>query len=77
MIDINDPSMGLVFEGRDAKELAIHLSSFCAKFKQNPTDAAHQLYRNLSLLADKKAKSPASKVVTSIRPARTWRKIDE
>lgn len=75
MIDIGDPSMGLIFEGRDAKELAIHLSSFCSKFKQCPTDAAHQLYRNLSLLADKKAKQPRVRVVTSIRQARTM--IDE
>jgi hypothetical protein len=40
------------FEGRDAHAVSTFICMFEQQFKENPTDAAHELHRNLTFLAD-------------------------
>lgn len=44
--------INLEFEGRDAHAVSTYLCLYEEQFKKDPTDAAHELYRNLMLLVE-------------------------
>jgi len=62
-----NPMLDILMPGADTKAAQIHLHNFCDTFLNgDPTDAAYELMRNLTLLANRDQKVRRSNVVTSI-----------
>lgn len=53
----------LEFEGEDAHAVSLFICLFEQDFKKNPTDAAHELNRNLERLVAAKQRAPKAPVM--------------
>lgn len=65
--NVPNPMLDIKMPGVDTKDAQIHLYTFCQDFLEgDPTNAAFQLMRNLTVLASREEKARNRNVVTSI-----------